>query len=1686
MMSAHAVDMDDEDGRCLLDVICDPQALNDFLHGSDQLDGEDLLDTSTDPASAFFTDASLNVQDATVNHLNSGHTQSSSSAVDLDFLEDEILGPPSGSNLQNSEQPCDILQQSLQEANITEQSLEEDADLDIASLHFPSLQPASQSADGGQLFPAGADLIGLQQQPAPPPPVLAQQALIQPQALGGQVVNKAISLQPFLQQVGLGNVTLQPLPNGSPSGALGISQIQVVGQLSSQPLMAINQPGQQVIAKAGQPTQVGGVPGVSYISSPAPEPQPPPQPQPGVALPSSGVSPPSAGLVLQKASGPATLNGNSLFAGASGGVTRPSPSPAVMQAQSVVVQRTPTPIQPKPSTGLVQHKLFQISSKPFTVQAEAPPSLQQQQQSHQPPQQPPPPPKAQQNLTFMTSKPAQSVVFSASGAAFPQTIPSTVFKPQQAAQPAAFGKPLSLHVQGGSIVIQPQQVPQAVLQGQSQFLLQGQLPSGHGLSLPQSLPTLQPGVGGQLLGAQPSATHIIANQALPAHILSGQGLAGQLSLGQVIAAQGAHGATHILSAPIQLQPSPVGQPALFQMPVSLGSQNQASAPAVIQGVTLPGQAGAAASAVLGPGEAPASASAAQQGPGGLVALGNGQTSLLAVQAASAPAPPSHVQTLTQAGSSNSVALPVPAGKVVITQQGSGPAVGQDTAQVFFQQQEEKQQQLYQAALKLQQERGLNQPPPHSLAPTVTTSSVPASVIVSSSVGLAAAGTPDSKGQTVLPTLAGSHFQQALAGQMAAGQQKTAMPQGTPTSQSPVPQAPQNDAQVHIQLPSPHQSRPPSQPQPLSRPPSRPQSRPPSQPQVLSRPPSEPLSRSCTPSQPPLYIIQTQLQGSPHGGSQPPHPMRPPSQPPLQVPFQGGGSSQPPHPAEPQLTPPAPASQQQQQPGGQGQTPAEAQTPPRLLPPSTAPSQSPGDPQPPSLQLQLHCQPHPQGPLQPVYQTLTLTAEQQQRFQMVTNQLQNISAIPNPTQQHKSFMEKLQQMQHNIILQAKPSSSSQGVTGVSQLSSQVQSPSLQTQTHTNSAGLKPQPTGGGPAALATLLQQTSVLVKASSAGATATTRSPDSKVIPGAASGAPCLLQQGATVPLQMKPLTTHQVQPSLQTKPGVISSVSGLNMNLSKGPIQIQLLGKGLTQLVPAASVPAHQMESKLGGLKTAASLQPAKESVLLDRLRMDQDTVLQPDYKSPFRSYQDMVHRLLPYHLYQGTLPSVEEHRKVDEEFEAVSTQLLKRTQAMLHKYRMLLFEEARRLSPSAEMVMIDRMFIQEEKTSLSTDKQLAKEKPDEYVASSSRSHNLTTSSSPPLCTTTASLEAPRLPSVQSATPLHPTKLVIKHAGGSPSVSWARVPPPQDGDDDTLRARSRPPPIKTYEARSRIGLKLKIKQEAGLSKVVHNTALDPVHQPGSAVTPGTECPAATARQMNGSLEHSSPSPTSASLCKLPSRRSPREGGTPLPSDRTAADPSPPPPVAPPKPEDSRREGPPRGEAPARSVIASCKPRTARGSRPESDSRKSRTHTHPPPPAVTSAGAQPEELPGGKATDGMGGLAGVEGELVRGILKAEPPDGSWELALPPPKRTKSESLDMDNASFSSDSPQDDTLTEHLQSAIDSILNLRQPQSSLAQNPVSSPYPSSEMNSSPFSPAPHPDSYLAPNRNGGLGARTYTR
>ncbi|XP_044845007.1 BRD4-interacting chromatin-remodeling complex-associated protein isoform X3 [Mauremys mutica] len=1635
--------MDDEDGRCLLDVICDPQALNDFLHGSEKIDSDDLLDNTGDAASAFFEGTGLHVQESSGNHLNTEQNQNTTS-VDLDFLEDDILGSPSGggANLQNSDQPCDILQQSLQEANITEQTLEAEAELDLGSFQLPTLQPVVQTASDGtpQIFSSGADLIGLQQ-----PAVLTHQALVQ-QSVGADVVNKAISVQPFLQQVGLGNVTIQPisnlqgLPNGSPSGTLGIGPIQVVGQQ----VMAINQSAQQIIAKQVQPSQVATMPVGSYIT------QTPEQQQ--VTLASTGVSPQNAGLVIQKnlpSVATTTLNGNSMFGNVSATqgsqpltVTSNLSSPLV-QAQNVIIHRTPTPIQPKPA-GVLQQKLYQITPKPFgpnnttlTIQNEA--ALQQQ--------------KAQQNLTFMAGKPGQNVVLSG----FPQGLPANMFK-QPPPQQQALSKPMSVHLlnQGSSIVIPAQHVPQAMLQGQNQFLLPGQLAGASAVQIPQQLSALQANMGGQILTtshpsgqahiitSQGPGGQLITNQALPAQILTNQNIASQLNLGQVLTSQNAHGTAHILSAPIQLQPGQVGQPTLFQMPVSLAgsltTQSQPSVAAslasgaisqtgqtVIQGVTLPNQV-----AMLNSTEnlnqavsIQASATTSSQSPGliqpqpasGTSLLpSSDQSSILTVQSASQPPAPPHLQLNVQ-------------------------------------------QQPPQQPAQL----------PVTSQPSPNLASSPEKIIL---------------GQTAAGTVINQDSMQMFLQQLPAGQQK--LPGASPSHSLPHPpmgESPQLQPAHLSQMQSPHQSRPPSQPQPLSRPPSRPHSRPPSQPQTLSRPPSEPLSRSCTPQtqMQNLYVIQNQITSSPHGPTQ--HPLRPPSQP--QVQFQPPQSQAE---GQPQLATP-PHLQLQVQLATQIQPQSETQVQARLQSQIQAPAESQHTHSP-------HFQFPSQGQIKPPVptQTLHLTPEQQRSFQMVPNQFQTLSAIPNPAPQQKQLLDRFQQVPQGIILQTKhQTSTSQVSSALSHFSGQPSSVLVSSQGQPVAVTTTQAPVHSHPSVPAAVQPSTAGI--AASVPAESKTFSSGSAAVSG-----------GKVTTVPGKPGTPLAVQQPVQAKPGVISSISGLN--LGKGPLQIQVVGKGLSQLMPSVPIPSQQQyDSKLGSLKKPPTLQPSKEACFLEQLHKHQGAVLHPDYKTSFRSFEDALQRLLPYHVYQGMLPSTHDYRKVDEEFETVSTQLLKRTQAMLNKYRLLLLEESRRVSPSAEMVMIDRMFIQEEKTMLALDKQLAKEKPDEYVSSSSRSQSLTSSLAlSSVSSITPASENLKVPPVQTATQIHPTKLVIKHSGGSPSVTWAKASPSLDGDEDALPSRSKPP-IKTYEARSRIGLKLKIKQEAGLRKVVHNTALDPVHQPlpvctviktadqhsSAAATTTTT----TAGQMNGTIDHITSAPVEkkpiVTYCRLPLRKTYRENVDAFIADKAT-------------------DACPKGGIPKVDTIPSTLVIK------QEDSSKgviTSLKTHETPTVVVAEKSKPEESskllffnrsdarslvmqdsPAPPKTDDstsglMKELAEVEDEFYHGMIKTEPPDHSsgseltWEVPLPPAKRRKSESFDVDNASFSSDSPQDDSLNEHLQSAIDSILNLQQPQTG-GQN-IRTPSSSYNSSSSPFSsPVHRTDTYLAPNHNGGLGARTLNR
>ncbi|XP_051953136.1 BRD4-interacting chromatin-remodeling complex-associated protein-like isoform X5 [Xyrauchen texanus] len=1670
--------MDDEDGRCLLDVICDPQALNDFLHGSEtQLDTDDLLDVTSDPASSFFSSTGGHVSEVQPQaQLSTNEPGLPRVSVDLDFLEDDdILGGSPGDNGSNgvgtNHEPCDILQQSLAEANITEQSLQEaEAELDLSSFGLTGLaqvvQPLPDASFSGLGIGGAPQMFPSQGTPAAPSnatPDMLGSVLAHPGLqLQPQVMNKAISVQPFVQQVGLGNVTLQSisslqtLPNGSQSGPLGIGQIQVMGQPT---VMTINPSGQQILTKtmggyqlhqpgpeaasAGTQAGLGGSVlssggglliqgGKATLGSPALN-------GPAVCLSNTNTN--NSGATMATAGGIVGFGNASLSAGIG---SQTQPQGQIMQ--NVIIQRTPTPIQPKPPQGgAIQPKIFKQQQQlppPHTLPNDANKALGVPQI----------PVSAGQNVTFLAGKPGSNVVLSTQATSQGTQFSQALFK-QQGHQTS--GKPLSVHLlnQQGSIVIPSQ----TVLHGQNhQFLLPG-------LQAGSQILTQHP--GGHIITSQGPGGQIIANQILTANQ--------NINLGQVLASQGHPGAAHILSGPIQLQPGQMGQPTLFQMPMSLAQTQTQSHPVqtVIQGMHIQNSLSienfspaVSLQTLQQSGGIPSNSSSVTTAmapcqPGeGITVLGGStdpaaqpaqtqpQPSILTVQtpplsvAASVPSSPSPIMATS---TSSMVGLGPHAqhspGKMLFTSPGSGMILSQESLQMFLQQ-------------------------------------VPS----------------------------GAH-QQTIKIQSTSPSQPMVTP--TPTlSDSPQP-AQVSPLTLGQQIQSPHQ-----------------QSRPPSQPQ------SQTPSRSCTPSLPPLFIINNQIVGSP----QPPQLAPPPQQQPQQVQVQ----------LQPQLLPqtlPQPAALQPD------------------MPPSSC---SPKPPQP--LPAQFQFQPAVNSPTAAVVKQQVavipgLTAEQQHHLQLISAQLQTIASVTQPSPQQKQLLEKLHQIQQNILLQAKQQAEAQASLqqATNQFSKMPDQPSVQAATSTASGTIQ--------VPIPSLLQQKSVLVKSSTTGAN------DTQVFPAVSAGA--TVNQGITTPNHSQ---------AVQAKPGVISSVGGLT--LGKADLQIQVLGAGLSKM-PAPPPPAPVL-TQTSTLKRQFGMEPSKEARMLEQLRKQQGSVLHPDYSSHFCSFEDTLHRLLPYHLYQGMASSPHDYRKVDDEFESVSSQLLKRTQAMLDKYRHLLFEESKqRLGPSAEMVMIDRMFIQEEKVALSQDRALAKEKPEEFVANSClldisavRPVQVDLSSvrtaqsavgAPPVAATPAAAVAPALipkpatPASASDSALFPpTKLVIKQGGGGASVSWSTsstptpvvrssaepvAPSPSfsrtpssssrpsaaDDDDDALPQRTSKPPIKTYEARRRIGLKLKIKQEAGLSKVIHNTALDPVHSQtqltpqlptpvlpqkvkspltppttvirtppptsfptqsstGTTVTTHTSSascsvtsstgappsfsswssssPSTSTAQMNGTLEHHevggvkrNPASTATpplTTCRLPLRKTYRENISPrhrpgVPGG--GGDTLPIPPTGPPLTSSPQLQG--SSPQPERAVIASVKLERQGGHgrvHSQAESQSLAAVEDVLYRGIKNACQHHQEVSNKEDEDkaeqgsGMGRLKGVGSKNRgggRGTFRmdqhAPGPPSPGESSCTrdsslPAKRCKSDSPDMDNASFSSGSPPpDDSLNDHLQCAIDSILNLQQ-------------------------------------------------
>lgn len=146
-----------------------------------------------------------------------------------------------------------------------------------------------------------------------------------------------------------------------------------------------------------------------------------------------------------------------------------------------------------------------------------------------------------------------------------------------------------------------------------------------------------------------------------------------------------------------------------------------------------------------------------------------------------------------------------------------------------------------------------------------------------------------------------------------------------------------------------------------------------------------------------------------------------------------------------------------------------------------------------------------------------------------------------------------------------------------------------------------------------------------------------------------------------------------------------------------------------------HVMKTMAPGASLNSEKRPnaqvlTKAEMILQQVRQDHAAVQIPDRRQ-FSTIDDALERLLPYHVFQGTPPGQDEFLQVDEEFEAVASQVLNRTQAMVNKYRRLLMVEAERSSPSSEIVMIDRTFNQEERGNLTQDKRMVLVDPDSFL---------------------------------------------------------------------------------------------------------------------------------------------------------------------------------------------------------------------------------------------------------------------------------------------------------------------------------------------------------------------------------------
>ena len=126
--------------------------------------------------------------------------------------------------------------------------------------------------------------------------------------------------------------------------------------------------------------------------------------------------------------------------------------------------------------------------------------------------------------------------------------------------------------------------------------------------------------------------------------------------------------------------------------------------------------------------------------------------------------------------------------------------------------------------------------------------------------------------------------------------------------------------------------------------------------------------------------------------------------------------------------------------------------------------------------------------------------------------------------------------------------------------------------------------------------------------------------------------------------------------------------------------------------------------IKPDGGMIPLTQEQLFDhQLKTDQKGANSPDYKTAFRNKLDACKRMIRYHVYAHKSVSVKDQNQNEMAQQINAENLLRKKDSLMYKYQSLLLKDSQRRHPTAETVMLYRLFLNEEKANFEREKNQA-----------------------------------------------------------------------------------------------------------------------------------------------------------------------------------------------------------------------------------------------------------------------------------------------------------------------------------------------------------------------------------------------